>query len=1419
MTSNPTILGIDIGSVSISVVELSRSKKILKSAYALHKGDVAGGLEKVLNRFSVPGQYWIAGTASTPAAVKTTTSFDNRLSLIEAVRYFHPETRSILQIGGEKFSLICFDRDGQYLSCRANTSCAAGTGSFLDQQADRLNLEGIQKLSRMASENKGQIPRIASRCSVFAKTDLVHAQQEGYTLAEICDGLCSGLAKNVVDTLFSGARPGGPMIVSGGVSRNRSVLRHIRQITGLETIADPFSYMYDAVGAALHMAAHIQSVGEEEVPIMSIASWRDLLARQNSRRRFYYPPLTPRHSEYPDFDSRERYAYRAKGEGFGGAVEVDVYKKVRPLSALDLYMGIDIGSTSTKAVLMEGDRSVVAGFYTRTMGRPVAAVSGLFEAMDDLSKRQQVDLRVVGAGTTGSGRKLIGKIIGADKILDEISAHARAAVEINRSVDTIIEIGGQDAKFTTLKNGMVTFSVMNHVCAAGTGSFIEEQARKLGCPLDEYSERTHNMPAPLSSDRCTVFMERDINHYLSEGYSVNEVLASVLHSVRENYLLKVAVESSIGNVILFQGATAKIRGLVTAFEQRLKKPIEVSKFCHLTGAMGIALLLADRGIKQTQFRGIELYKKTIPIRSEICSLCNNHCKLTVARMGRETVAYGFLCGREYDTTHYVNNNLSGFDLIRARRKAAEPESEKKRGKKEHRPYTIGIPAALHLFEDLDFWKTFFETLSIQTITSETIQDALTRGKQLSGAEFCAPITQMHGHVNALMDRSDYLFLPFYLEDRPDEKEVRRQFCYYTQYMHALAATSAKRFRKKLLTPVIKYLYTGFHTRTALYRMLKGIDPKISFFEVSSAYDRAVTYGKNRKIRLKALYRETSQFKDDVQIVFLGRPYTVLSPSMNKGIPDIFAALGIKAYFQDMLPYTREDVAGIAPLLTELHWKYGAKILESAEAITKRRGVYPVLVTAFKCTPDAFIKDAFKKIMEASGRPYLILELDEHDSSLGYETRIEAAIRSFRNDFKLKNKPPARTLQTVNHAVVKNITGKTIVLPNWDQNTCYLLTSVLKREGVDAVLMKNSNASVKESLKYNSGQCLPLNAITQGFVDCIRSNQLTPANTVLWMVNASSCSLKFFPHQIKTLLQAYGNGIEKAGVYTGHLSFSDFSARTAANAYFAYMFGGMLTKMGCKLRPYEKEKGATDNAVQRGMEILSDAFLHGRSKEAAVTQAVAHFEKIDVRKEQRPKVALFGDLYLRDNDVMNQSLMRYIEDNGGEVVTTPFINFARMIAPQYFKKWFREGLYLTVLSHKALQKTMQIREKHYYFHFNKIIQEPLYEYNESPEKILGAYNIKIENAGESLDNILKVFYTAKHHPDLALFVQTSPSFCCPSLVTEAMAPEIEKNTGVPVVSITYDGTGGNKNDAIIPYLAYPRKIIRDRPSIQKSINQV
>lgn len=622
-------------------------------------------------------------------------------------------------------------------------------------------------------------------------------------------------------------------------------------------------------------------------------------------------------------------------------------------------------------------------------------------------------------------------------------------------------------------------------------------------------------------------------------------------------------------------------------------------------------------------------------------------------------------------------------------------------------------------------------------------------------------------------------------------------------------------------PLVHYLYNSFHTKVQLYNMLKSVSALgISFFDVSAAYDTALEFRDSCLQTLKNTYKRESRKTSDLHVVLLGRPYTILSRSMNKGIPDIFASLGVKAFFQDMLSYEKEDIKSLEPLLNELHWHYASKILEAAEVVAQSETAYPVFVTSFRCSPDAFVLEYFKKLMGDHEKPYLILQLDEHDSSVGYETRIEAAIRAFRNHY-------AQTLQTSEAAETrklaelcpslipvreKQVSDKTLLIPNWDNIALKLLVANLRKEGIDARLLEESETSIQKSLRHNTGQCIPLNIMAQEFIDYVETHNLDPARTVLWTIHSwVACNIRLFPHHIKTILNDYGNGMEKAGVYAGGLAFMDISVKLPVNNYFAYMFGGLIRKMGCRIRPYEKKKGETDRIIKKSVDVLTDAFSGNRSKTDALDEVVSWFEGIDVTTESgsRPKVAIFGDLYVRDNDVINQNLIHFIEENGGEVITTPYSEYARMVIGSYFRKWFFEGHYLSLISSKAMMTAVTTIEKTYYRYFERILKEPQPEYHESSEKILSEYNVRIENTGESMDNILKIFHIKKQYPDVSLFVQTSPAFCCPSLVTEAMAKDIERITGIPIVSVTYDGTGGMKNDVIIPYLRYPRKSRTDK----------
>ena len=462
-------------------------------------------------------------------------------------------------------------------------------------------------------------------------------------------------------------------------------------------------------------------------------------------------------ADYPSFDSFDI----EQRDG------VEIFRpggQVLPMGGA--YLGIDIGSTSTKAVLAGPDGRFAAGFYARTGGDPIGAVQGLLKVMGPVA-----GLR--GVATTGSGRAMIRQVFSADREVNEITAHARAAVFLHPGVDTIIEIGGQDSKFTRIRDGEVFFSTMNYVCAAGTGSFIEEQARRLGVSLAEFSDMALSGTPPFTSDRCTVYMERDLAALLGEGWSREDLAGAVLHSVRDNYLSRVVGRSGLGDTIVFQGATARNRALVSAFEQQLGKTVHVSPFCHLTGALGAALHCRDEGLASSRF----IWEtRPITLLSEECRLCSNHCSLTVAERNGERTGWGMKCGRDYahrraagktaaalsdDTSSPEKRFLEAMGPLSASPKAGPPESAgHDAAAAARRSISIGIPRGLYAISYEPLWRRFLLRLGFAVESSEQLKDAVEVGAASVNSDFCAPMILAHGYVKQLLDRGvDYVFAP------------------------------------------------------------------------------------------------------------------------------------------------------------------------------------------------------------------------------------------------------------------------------------------------------------------------------------------------------------------------------------------------------------------------------------------------------------------------------------------------------------------------------------------------------------------------------------------------------------------------------------------------------------------------------------
>jgi len=679
---------------------------------------------------------------------------DDVQAAISAVTRLVPEARNILDIGGGSLTLVRLDGSGRFRGFSANSQCAAGTGSFLDEQAMRL---GLTYDDIAALDGVDDPPSVATRCAVFAKSDLIHLQQAGATPQQMWSGLCRGMSQTALQTLLKGKPLEGLTALIGGVAQNREVLRWLRDLSDSPLATSDDAHIAGALGAACVAHNDIDRtaaidwrewlIREERRPLVQIEDDLDCAASVDTTVLFAsehaQEPLALTRTQYPSFDVLESYTDDEDNE-----VRISRWPTSEHISGT---LGIDVGSTSTKLCLID-EAGVLVDIYRKTAGDPIGATKKLFDALRSVAEMRAATLDILGCGTTGSGRKLVGAVVAADAVVNEITAHVAGAMHVDAELETIFEIGGQDSKYMRTQGGQIADANMNYVCAAGTGSFVEEQARKLGVPLHDVGDRVLGLVPPQSSDRCTVFMEQDVNKLLRSGHDASQALAAVMRSVVQNYLNKVVGNRHYSRTkIGFQGATARNKGLVAAFETLLGVEMVVSPYCHVMGAWGVALLtqeeLRDQDV-ESSFIGLDLSAREISLRKERCDKCNNDCDITHATIegSSHEPSWGYMCGREPGAEKMRVNRE--YDLFRKRRRwlwrdeaAAEAHTDGER------QTVIGLPRTLTTFSQTPMYRRLFEELGAEVVlTDESERSTRERGAALTAADFCFPVKLGHGQV-------------------------------------------------------------------------------------------------------------------------------------------------------------------------------------------------------------------------------------------------------------------------------------------------------------------------------------------------------------------------------------------------------------------------------------------------------------------------------------------------------------------------------------------------------------------------------------------------------------------------------------------------------------------------------------------------
>jgi len=1272
---------------------------------------------------------------------------DETTAIVQFIKEKKIESRHIVNIGAQSIKYIQLDSNYDFKLYRENTLCAAGTGSFLDEQMNRMGItyDSLKDIGFVQTP-----PHIATRCAVFAKSDLIHRQQEGYSIEEMWNGLCRGVVVTMLHSVFKGNIPKEKIIFCGGIFKNNIIRKWVE--TQIENACFPDNCEFPAsIGCAAYNISFERNSDAVSLPT------------HNSDVHFVL-----------QINKSNLYSSNPMREYNNNGSEVRIHCEIPDDSAVSI--GIDIGSTSTKAVVIETkSKNVLLDIYRKTAGNPIHATAELFSEISKIFSGK--NFSVVSAGTTGSGRKLIGKIIGADIIVNEITAHFKGASHFDNTIETIFEIGGQDSKYIRAKDGSVVDSNMNYVCAAGTGSFIEEQAARLGFHVREIGDRTIGLSTPHTSDRCTVFMEQDINKLLRDGYSREEALAGVMRSIVKNYLNRVVGSRPItGDKIFFQGATARNKGLVAAFEQITGKEIVVSPYCHVMGAYGAAIISLDAVRDHAKFRGMSIFEKAIKLEYTVCQKCINKCKVSIAEFsdGSQEM-WGFMCGKDSLEEKRKFKSMDYFHSIdKIMKKNVNTEILKK-------AKTIGIPKCLSMFTYMPMWAEFFKQLGFNVIISEDSTAAdKDLGVTVARADFCFPVKVALAQSYNLVKNSDIdaVFYPTVISEKKQKNDKPRIFCpYVISYPSIIKNELAG--GKPVITPSIDFRFTNEQMVESLYESLSEYG--LSKDSINKAYSAA---GKELQRFYKERYELGKKILKKIEdenktgVVIIGRPYNLYDKIINLNLPEHIAENDklIVFPFECLLDPEDNDSE-----LLHVYWNYGEKILYASEKIKHLKNIFPVYFTNFGCGPDSFILTRFENIMQ--GKPYLIIELDEHGSDTGYITRIEAFLDVVFDKNK-RNQSPKHIDER--YFSVWKYKERKLWVPAMHEWSGRLMAACFRGWGYNAEAIDDENIASYEIGKQNvrGSECLPASTTIGAFIKKMKEINADPKKHALLMPTADGpCRFGQYMVLHRNILDANGLGDIEIFSPTSTNSYLGMPNDLRMFIWESIIAGDLLLKAVCRKRPYEVDKGTVDGITELILKQMESDLENKIKPLNTLIEGLAAIDKVSVKNEKRPLVGIVGEIYVRNNKFCNDNLVRYIENNGGEAWLSPSSEW--FIYTSWMEKYFAKLYGKNIFQRKWID--LQTR----------IIFNILHKYEKKAEKYLpgrmeppvekvidaGKKHLPLIFEGEA---ILTVGRTIEFFEQGAeIVVNCAPFGCMPGNITASIMSNIPEITK-PVLTLFYDG---------------------------------
>ena len=1390
-----TAIGICLGASTYTRVvvesngDAGRPKIVIARALP-HHGNPCGNFHRVISSLDPNRKHRIGITG------RKFRKFINLPTLTEpeAVEYamaYYGEKYSavdaVVSAGGETFMVYIMGRDGKISNVTTGNKCASGTGEFFLQQIRRMGLD-VEEAVR-ESESSDSPHQIAGRCSVFCKSDCTHALNKGESKADITAGLGRMMAQKILELLVR--VPKRRIMVIGGVTQNTMVMRELAAEID-ELIVPENAACFEALGAAL---------------------W----AFENA------PAQLPRKSELikpesTSFDSLPPLKEHLHNVTFKQG------SQSKAVAGDRCIIGLDVGSTTTKAVLLRtDDDAVLASIYLRTNGAPVAASRQCYRA---LKEKTGTGLDIVGLAVTGSGRQIAGLHGLTDNVINEIIAHATAAVYYDPEVDTIFEIGGQDAKYTYIINGVPSDYAMNEACSAGTGSFLEESAKEcLGVDVTEIAELALEGDNPPNfNDQCAAFISSDIKTSAQEGIDRENIVAGLVYSICMNYANRVKGSRPVGGKVFMQGGVCYNKAVPVAMAALTGKQIVVPPDPGLMGAFGVALELKKRlelGLAQPQKCDLQQLaeRKVEYNKSFICAggreKCDRKCSVALINIEGKSYPFGGACNKYYGMHRDQKFDVGSLDLVAFRHDRLfqhDPSQEKAAAVK-----SVGINRSLMTHRLYPLFQTFFDRLGFDVVLPDEMER---EGVDRKGAAFCYPVDVAHGYFsNLLKKKPDFIFSPLLLElDVPNHTNYRKT-CVFVQgepfYLQSAFRDELENvtvlqpklnfsegYEKELPKFIKVAKQLGCSARQARAAYLEACQQQRAFFQHLKAEGRRV---------LDELKHNPDQFA----IVLFGRPYNAFAPEINMGIPHKIASRGIRIIPFDFLPYENE------PCDPDMYWGNGQMVLKAAALVEKNPQLYGAYISNFSCGPDSFIISYFRDIMGT--KPSLTLELDEHTADAGLDTRIEAFIdiikryREIESDIHRASDDgyrPAEIVYGKDRITVVTSDGEQldinhprihVLVPSMGRLGTQAIGAALRKEGIRATALPPSD---KEILKIGRGntsckECLPMQLTTGSLLQHLY-NGAEKDEVVVYFLPKSSGPCRFGQYNVFIRNLIKKNKIKNVALIslTDENSYAGLGDGIGLKGWRAVIISDIMQDIrNTILALAEDRESALAHFDKCWDEILSVIESAGINDILAALEKCADdlkTIKLHTALAQAPVIALVGEIYVRRDKLSRQGLIERLAERGFVVKLAPigeWISYTGCVNSRNLaekpQSLLKRGKYL-------LEKRVRVREER---RIKKILsRSSLYQFEMMDvEKTVdyGSRFIHPQLLGEAILTVGLSLREMIH--GCCGVVSLGPFGCMPSRVAEAVLSREMNTEGLRKAALPGDKIEKFDPDQSMPFL--------------------